>query len=219
MMPSNPWQRRWLMAQLFAQHYSERLSGRAYPSALDAIPGLLTTYEKQVLYRLARHLPDPAAIVEIGSYQGLSAACMAAAHPRATLHCVDTFKAENITGNEGDDTLEAFRQHTRPYQERITVHCGFSYEMVEATPRDVALLFVDGDHSWQGVTNDLRLYGPRLRAGGVLVLHDSAHPPIRRAIERYVLPASLSILARLPNMLAVRLAPERLRVDELAYAV
>ena len=38
--------------------------------------------------------------------------------------------------------------------------------------RSVDLLFIDGDHSYQGVRRDFELYNSLVRPGGVVVLHD-----------------------------------------------
>jgi predicted O-methyltransferase YrrM len=38
--------------------------------------------------------------------------------------------------------------------------------------RPVDLLFVDGDHSYEGVKADFELYAPLVREGGLIVLHD-----------------------------------------------
>jgi predicted O-methyltransferase YrrM len=45
--------------------------------------------------------------------------------------------------------------------------------------RALDLLLVDGDHSYEGVRSDVERYGPLLRAGGILALHDivPASPP------------------------------------------
>jgi cephalosporin hydroxylase len=38
--------------------------------------------------------------------------------------------------------------------------------------RKLDLLFIDGDHSYEGVTADFKLYSPLVRQGGMIVLHD-----------------------------------------------
>jgi hypothetical protein len=34
-------------------------------------------------------------------------------------------------------------------------------------------MFIDGDHTFEGVTRDLLAYFPRLRKGGIILLHDT----------------------------------------------
>lgn len=39
-------------------------------------------------------------------------------------------------------------------------------------PRSVDFLFIDGDHSYDGVRTDAELYGPMVRTGGLVAFHD-----------------------------------------------
>ncbi len=45
--------------------------------------------------------------------------------------------------------------------------------------RQIDFLFIDGDHSYEGVKKDYELYSPFVRKGGIIAFHDIAvHPPI-----------------------------------------
>ena len=47
--------------------------------------------------------------------------------------------------------------------------------------RELDLLFIDGDHSYEGVRKDYELYTPLVRKGGLIVFHDIVPcPPKRR---------------------------------------
>ena len=210
MLPENPLQRRFAMFQMFARHYADRFMGNAYPSAIDAVPALLTVYEKQVLYRLAQCVPRNGQIVEIGSFTGGSTCCLAAGSQKntVTVHAVDTFMTENVEGQEGRDTFNDFKKHTRPYASLIQAHRGFSHEVVDNFIQPIDLLFVDGDHSWEGVTRDLRCYLPKLQSPAILVMHDSAYPPVKKAIVELILPLEIKCLAALPNLYAGLINPQ-----------
>jgi cephalosporin hydroxylase len=44
--------------------------------------------------------------------------------------------------------------------------------------RRIDLLFIDGDHTYEGVKKDFELYSPLVRLGGIVALHDIVrHPP------------------------------------------
>ncbi|MEM6530769.1 MAG: class I SAM-dependent methyltransferase, partial [Chloroflexota bacterium] len=90
------------------------------------------------------------------------------------------------------------------FADRIRVIRGFSQDVVDQITFAIDLLFVDGDHSYKGVSRDLRLYLPHLRPGGILIMHDSAYSPVRSAIDEQVLPLEQQRLARLPNLYAGR---------------
>ncbi len=38
--------------------------------------------------------------------------------------------------------------------------------------REIDVLFIDGDHSYMGATEDFRLYSPLVRQGGIIAFHD-----------------------------------------------
>ena len=206
-------QRRLNMLGIFARYYADHLVGQGYPKSVDKIFAFLTIHEKQTLYRLARALPPNAQLVEIGSYLGGSSCCLAAGimGKQSELHCIDTFMADNVNSEDRHDTFTQFTANTQPYAEAIRVHRGFSYDVVGEIAGPIDLLFVDGDHSWEGVTQDLKLYIPLMKTDGILILHDSAYPPVQRALKEIVLPAESQRLATLPNMYAGRIRPADVR--------
>jgi len=160
---------------------------------------------------LAKSLPLGAQLVEIGSYQGGSSCCLAAGilAKEATLHCVDTFMTDNVNAEGRHDTYPQFEANTRSYAQVIQAHRGFSYDLASSFTQPLDLLFVDGDHSWEGVTTDLKLYIPLMKENAILVMHDTAYPPVRRALTEIVLPAEVERLAALPNMYATRIQPQK----------
>lgn len=53
-------------------------------------------------------------------------------------------------------------------------------------PLDV--LFIDGDHSYGWVTQDLSMWAPKVKAGGLILCHDAdspSFPDVRKAIDDY----------------------------------
>jgi len=64
---------------------------------------------------------------------------------------------------------------------------GNSSELCPFVPDEIQLLFVDGDHSYEGVFADLEAFGPRSK---VIMAHDAnehENPQVLRAIEKYFL--------------------------------
>ena len=150
--------------------------------------------EAAFLYGLVRGL-GPARIVEIGRFKGgstfIAASAMASG---STIVSYDLHipLRDDLQGPDLDRELEAAlgRYHLG---ENVRLVVGDS-RTVDLPEPGVDLLFVDGDHSYEGASADLRRWSPLVRAGGHLVLHDAVdtggygnvYPGIARAVDELV---------------------------------
>lgn len=185
------------MAKLFA---------RSYPDYIDNVSTHMTVQEKHVLFRLARRLPAGSSLAEIGSYHGASSCCLAAgiASRNSTLFCVDTWRNDAVT-DALSDVFPVWQKNTEPFETLIKSVQGYSHEVADRIPNELDLLFIDGDHSYEGVKRDLEMYLPKLRKGGVLVMHDWSHESVHRAVQEYVFPVESSKLVQLCNLYSCRI--------------
>jgi predicted O-methyltransferase YrrM len=53
----------------------------------------------------------------------------------------------------------------------------------ELGSKKVAALFIDGDHSYEGVKKDFEMYGPLVKDGGIIVFHDVVLHPVELGCE------------------------------------
>ena len=51
---------------------------------------------------------------------------------------------------------------------------------------DIDFLFIDGDHSYEGVKKDFEMYSPFVRKGGLIVFHDTNDSQKHRDRNVYV---------------------------------
>jgi predicted O-methyltransferase YrrM len=177
-----------------------------------ATPTHLTIAERVALCRLAKAAPHQT-LVEIGSYLGASALALAAGlrgagNAAARIYCIDTW--ENTAMTEGSrDTFAEFARHTAPFASRIEPVRGWSTDVAGTLlPRLglIDLLFIDGDHSYEGVLADWRTYSPALAPGATLVFHDIGWAEgVQQVISKEVRPR-VSSEGRLPNLWWGRLA-------------
>jgi predicted O-methyltransferase YrrM len=134
----------------------------------------LTAQERLALYKLARGKRE---ILEIGSYLGASATCFAAAveeEESAKIYCIDTWNNDAMTEGK-KDTYKIFHLNTRSFQHVIKPVRGFSTDVVDeikAKTNTIDLLFIDGDHSYQGVKADWLAYKDFLQPSSIVVFHD-----------------------------------------------
>jgi cephalosporin hydroxylase len=120
----------------------------------------------------------PRRVVEIGTYTGgtLWAFCQLATDD-AVLVSVDLPGGE-FGGGTTPDRLRRFRNFVRGGQQiRALQRDSHDPETVQQV-RDalggdpVDFLFIDGDHTYEGVKLDFELYSPLVRPGGLIAFHD-----------------------------------------------
>lgn len=179
--------------------YSVRLPGLWRAFRLESH---LTYDERVVLYRLA-HAASTA--LEIGSYLGASALCLSSGllgRDGARLICIDTWNNDAMTeGNR--DTWTEFRSNTSRFSDCIIPVRGLSSEVVGEVRKIASgldLLFIDGDHSYNGAKTDWESYKDFLKPGSIVVFHDYGWAEgVQRVVYEDVMPL-VSGYNQLPNM-------------------
>lgn len=130
---------------------------------------LLFPGEVAVLFELARSGPAEGAIVNIGHYRGGSSIILAKGSKEKGREKVYSFDPKKY-----DDTEEALRKNQVEdwvvFQQMRSGDAVLEWARREDTR--IRLLFVDGDHSYQGCKSDILNFSPFLVPGGVVAVHD-----------------------------------------------
>jgi hypothetical protein len=87
--------------------------------------------------------------------------------------------------DEPEDSFPYFLENTKMYRDRIDVCNGKSTYVVAGWRRDIDLLFIDGDHSYEGCKTDLISWLPWVRPGGWIAFHDSGEDSVARVISEF----------------------------------
>lgn len=154
------------------------------------IPGFIHDIECPLLASEALDVPANGVIVEIGSYLGKSTEIMARNSDfTVKLYAVDTWDNRATGDLPTKDTYAEFMENTKAFSEKIVPMRGLSSEMVKGWDKQIDLMFIDGDHSFAAVYDDLYRWIPFIRKGGVLLLHDYMEPTcgVKEAFERYAI--------------------------------
>ena len=116
----------------------------------------------------------PQAVVETGSFCGASTTLMADVLQQlgcGRLYAIDLFSlASEHHGFTGTDYSRRFDEAVHPYADYVAKVEGDSRSV--PWDRSIDFLFIDGDHTKDGVSADIAKYIPFVRTGGHVFLHD-----------------------------------------------
>jgi len=151
----------------------------------------LTAHEMYILNLLAKS--KSGTFVEIGSYLGASAIAITDGinnKPNSKLYCIDTWKNDAMTEGQRD-TYHIFEKNIIKYKDKIIPCRGLSKDMSQKVSGKVNLLFIDGDHSYEGVKTDVQYWFPKLDDEAIVIFHDSGWAEgVQRIIKEEVSPIS-----------------------------
>lgn len=164
----------------------------------------LTTSERFYLYKFAK---QQKIIAEIGSYVGASACCFSEGikeNNTGKIICIDTWN--NDAMSEGNrDTWKEFQENIKPYKNFIIPIRGFStstdvLDDVRKISLTLDILFIDGDHSYEGVKADWEAYKSFLKEGTTVIFHDYGWAEgVKQVVHEDVMPL-VNEYDSLPNM-------------------
>jgi predicted O-methyltransferase YrrM len=122
----------------------------------------LCPWEMEYLFTVAGHVRK--GIVETGRFNGGSSFVMACAAPDVPIHSIDMAPQDDVL-------LKELFAKTGVGQ-NVDLIVGDSQKTKYPQVGAVDLLFVDGDHSYEGCTNDLSNWYDNLATNGHLLVHD-----------------------------------------------
>lgn len=175
-----------------------------------SVPAMITEEEGLFLYNLAAKCTK-GAIVEIGSDAGASTICLAKGSKSGgnmTVYAVDPHIGGGPTPdptwwnidhdgtpdpkyyiNQGKSFLP-FRQallkhHVDDIVAPMTNYSELIYK--KGWSRPIELLFIDGDHRYNYIKMDVKMWGKHLVHGGIILMHDSTSSGVRRVINELII--------------------------------
>lgn len=160
------------------------------PAELFAVSGYLHPVEGKFLTWLARRARGNGLVLEVGSYQGRSSGFLAhGLRNGAKLVCVDTWNNDTMPYDNKSDVMGLFLENMRRFGGKYEICRGTSFEVARSWDRPIDVLFIGGDHSYEGCASDLKAWLPFVRPGGWVALHDTGVSDVTRAIEILFPPA------------------------------
>ncbi len=130
----------------------------------------------------------PKRALEIGSFEGASAIWLLDFFSGLKITCVDTFSPgfDDVTG----EYEQRFDRNVLEYGNRVIKLKGKSTDVLKSfsSRSKYDLIYIDGDHTYEGVKADIELAYPLLKAGGVMIFDDYNNTDfgVRQAVDEYL---------------------------------
>lgn len=168
---------------------SESIDTRPDPfnKGMSLPEGHLTFEDESILYKYSKGV---CLAVEIGTFKGRAAVLMSYNAKRVVT--IDSYP-EKRTAQDPEMSYSRINESLKGYL-YITVVEGVSWLTPGLFPHEsIGLLFLDGDHSYEGVIKDFKAFFPKVKKGGTIIFHDYKYM-IGRVSEKAVKPAVDSIV-------------------------
>ena len=121
---------------------------------------------------------------EIGTERGAYAKLLCKANPSLRLYCIDSWMTydgynEHIGQEIWDGFYDTARQRLAPYNCELVRK--FSMDAVkDFAPNSLDFVYIDANHEFRYMVDDLHEWSKRVRKGGVVAGHDFCRPRGRR---------------------------------------
>lgn len=176
----NHWKDLWI----FKGFNVEREPGSPMIS-INGVQGYLIEGDVQYLWNLGQQLPVNGSYLEIGSWMGLSSiiianSLLAKLNLGSRIYCVDTWRGseehQDLAVIKENQLFDVFRQNVQASGLASLIHPqrGPSIEIAKFfDDQSLDIVFIDGDHSFEGCYADICAWYPKTKAEGKVVGHDA----------------------------------------------
>jgi SAM-dependent methyltransferase len=116
-----------------------------------------------------------------------------------TIIAIDPFVVYDITGakqgtpgiflsqNNADNIREMFVKNIHPYNDRVKfIHASSQDAAADIENNSLDYIFIDGEHSYESVADDLKNYHNKVRPGGIISGHDFSWPGVQHAVFEFI---------------------------------
>lgn len=146
---------------------------------VDKIDGWMGSSDCETIYRYASLVKGT--IVEIGAHMGRSTVLMALSSPESKVITIDPFKDTIFGPVSGEEVRKRFYENV----EGLNITCieSTSKKAHRGWNKEIDLLLIDGDHLYEAVKTDIRLWAPHVKKGSYVLIHDYYFWPQEKPFE------------------------------------
>ncbi len=146
----------------------QRISGNV------SSPMLLQPWEARLMYDTISQLPPGALLIEVGAHHGRSSSLilqLAKAIGFLSFH-IDPYCDNDGDGNGVENIAAGWTKRMKLIDHPFTLFCMKTEDAQWFLPGVIDCAYIDGCHTGEAVTIDLRVVAARVKSGGYLICHD-----------------------------------------------
>lgn len=148
-------------------HYIKYLLGIDTPDSQTSLK------EREVIKKYAANSNTCA---EIGVFEGLNTTAIAKAmKPDGILYAIDPFFKGKL-GTSYPQKIATHMLKKNNLERKVKIIQKMSFDAGNDVPENVDFIFIDGDHSLEGIEKDWKIFSPKIKLNGIIALHDTSVP-------------------------------------------
>ena len=176
----------------------------------DKIGNKTFHHHYHILYDISETFPKDKTVnyLEIGCYAGGSA-CLLLQRPNTNVISIDL--GSPISKNVVEENVTKLNKHKNNYTYiEGNSHLISTYDKVSNIVDNIDILFIDGDHTYDGARTDFEMYSKLVNDGGYIIFDDYNDSQFSPDVKRYVndlvktLGDEYEIIGTLPNTFNAR---------------
>lgn len=156
------------------------MKGKSLLHLIKFILGLDQPYTQTSLSErgaLEKYASGASSAIEIGVFEGVNTAILSGALGKdGEIFGIDPFFKGKL-GICYHKVIAKLHIKRNGVGKKVHLVEKLSFDAAEDVPGEVDFIFIDGDHSWEGISRDWPLFSARLRPGGIMALHDTSIVP------------------------------------------
>jgi len=113
--------------------------------------------------------------VEIGTQEGIYAKVLCNSHPELKLYCVDPYEQYMEYNDVSEEKLQYLKKQAKNYLAECNVEFIYKFSsnaVLDFEDSSLDFVYIDGNHRFEYVVEDISKWGKKIRVGGILSGHD-----------------------------------------------
>lgn len=170
------WSQVFFLAAVQAGDSSEIVKMTEYPQVLIDIPNFISRWD---LVRYFISSIENGVFVEIGTHRGEFANFILTINPTCTLYCIDPYQPydeyhDAINNVTGDRLYNDVKENlVSKYGDRVKFVRKFSHDAINDVPDNLDFIYIDGNHQYKYVSQDLLDWYRKLKLGRYIIGDDA----------------------------------------------